>query len=84
MAMTTDAVDGTPAKGMGQERTSKQLSTETSSEGKDFSPDKVLKAHETHSLNLDMSAAQQGTLCQGEQELRQMEQQLGVGALSSI
>lgn len=82
--MTVDAGDGTSAQDTGQEQTSEHLSTETPSEGKDFSPDRVFKAQETHSLNLDTCAPRQGAPCQGERELGQMEEQLGVAALSSI
>lgn len=51
---------------------------------KDFSPDKVVKAHETHSLNLDMSATCQGTLCQGNESSGRWSSSLGVRALSSV
>lgn len=74
--MIVHAADGTSAKDAGQEQTSEQLSTETPSEGKDFSPDKVFKAHETHSLSLDMSATQQGM--QGDESSGRWSSSLGL------
>lgn len=59
-------MEQTPAKGTKQEQSTEQFPTETQSEGKNFSPDKVVKAHETHSFNWGMFAVRQGMQCQGE------------------